>query len=106
MEWDFSVWESPCACTLTAQSGDEAGLCLFVSCIHCLYLHAATHDTRQPLVTVDTKPLEVGKQTFVPVYVVGGRQREGNMTREIVSVNLKKTTLDDDIKQEENSVWF
>ena len=103
MEWDFSVWESPCACTLTAQSGDEAGLCLFVSCIHSLYLHAATHDTRQPLVTVDTKPLEVGKQTFVPVYVVGGR---GNMTREIVSVNLKKTTLDDDIKQEENSVWF
>ena len=73
MEWDFSVWESPCACTLTAQSGDEAGLCLFVSCVHCLYLHAATHDTRQPLVTVDTKSLEVGKQTFVPVYVVGGR---------------------------------
>ena len=106
MEWDSSVWGSPCACTLTAQSGDEAGLCLFVSCVHCLYLNAATHDTRQPLVTVDTKPLEVGKQTFVPVYVVGGRQREGNMTREIVSVNLNKTTLDDDIKQEENSVWF
>ena len=75
MEWDSAVWESPGACTLTAQSGDEACLGLFVSCVHSLYLHAATHDTRQPLVTVDTKPLEVGKKTFVPVYVMGGRYR-------------------------------
>lgn len=53
--------------SLRAQPGDDAGLGLLVACINGAYLHAATHEAQQPVVTVHPVVFQVEVEGLVPV---------------------------------------
>lgn len=56
----------PSTCSLTAETGNQTGLCLSVGCIHSPNLHSTTNGFKQPTITAYTKPLQMDMQRSVP----------------------------------------
>lgn len=56
-----------CASSLWAESGEDAGFGLFVSCINGPDLYTSTHQPKQPVITVHPIVFQVQVKRLVPV---------------------------------------